>query len=104
MESEELFQITVEKLIHPEGAHEDATAFRIAANHFRQMADSLRTELGRLDHKWEGRARDRFFEEVNPLPNRLDAFADTLESVARSIDQKKVMVRETIWVTRDQIY
>ena len=104
MEPEERFPITIEREIHPEGAQGDAAAFRAAANHFRGMADSLRGELGRLDQKWEGQARDRFFETVSALPNKMDSFAEILESMATSIEHKKVTIKKTIWVTRDQIY
>lgn len=103
MEPEERFPITIEREIHPEGAQGDAAAFRAAATHFRGMAESLRSELGKLDQTWEGHARDRFFETINALPNKMDAFAESLDSMATSIEHKKVTVKKTIWVTRDQI-
>jgi WXG100 family type VII secretion target len=104
MDPEERFPITIEREIHPQGAQGDAASFRTAANHFREMAESFRSELGQLDQKWEGQARDRFFETANALPNKMDAFAETLETMASSIEQKKVTIHETIWVTRDHIY
>jgi len=60
MQLEERFPIVIEREIHPEGAQGDAAACRAAATHFRGMAESLRRELGQLDQKWEGQARDRF--------------------------------------------
>jgi len=104
MEPEKRFLITIEREIHPKGAQGNAAAFRAAANHFREMAESFRSELGQLDLKWEGHARDRFFESANALPNKMDAFAETLESMANSIDQKEVTIQETIWVTRDEFF
>ena len=104
MEPGERFPITIEREIHPEGAQGDAAAFRAAATHFRGMAESLRSELGKLDQKWEGQARDRFFETTSALPNKMEVFADTLESMANSIEQKKVTIQKTIWVTREEFY
>ena len=103
MEPGERFSITIEREIHPEGAQGDAVAFRAAATHFRGIAESLRIELGQLDQKWKGQARDRFFETVSALPNKMDAFADTLDSTARLIEQNKVTIQETIWVTSRNI-
>lgn len=104
MEPEKRFLVTIEREIHPEGAQGDAAAFRAAAIHFRGMAESLRSELGQLEQKWRGQARDRFFESASALPNKMDAFAETLESMANSIEQKMVTVQETIWVTLDEFF
>ncbi len=103
MDPDRPFPIVIEREIHPEGAQGDAAAFRDAATRFREMAESLRSELGQLDQKWEGQARDNFFLTAGALPNKMDAFADTLESMASSIEQKTVTIRETIWVTRDEL-
>jgi WXG100 family type VII secretion target len=100
---EPLFPLTIERRIQPQGAHQDAATFRAVADRFRTMAESLRRELGRLNQGWQGHARDRFFESVNPLPNQMEAYAETLENMALMIEQKKVTIQETIWVTRDQI-
>jgi WXG100 family type VII secretion target len=104
MEPGERFPIIIEREIHPEGAQGDAVAFRAAAIHFRGMAESLRSELGQLEQKWEGHARDRFFESARALPSKMDSFAETLESMANSIEQKKVTIQERIWVTREEFF
>jgi WXG100 family type VII secretion target len=104
MEPEKRFLISIEREIHPEGAQGDAATFRAAATRLKGMADSLRSELGQLDQKWEGQARDRFFESTSALPNKMDSFAETLETMAISIEQKKVTVQERIWVTLDELF
>ena len=102
MDTEDLYPIIIEKEIPPDGALDDALAFRKIAERFSLMADSLRSEQRKLEQVWEGKAKHDFFDSFNPLPNRLDDFAETLEALAQSIEQKTVTVQETFWVTLSQ--
>jgi len=102
MEIEDRYPIIVEKEITPDGTLDDALAFRKIAERFRLMADSLRSEQGILEQAWEGKAKHDFFDSFSSFPNRLDGFAETLEALAQSIEQKTVTIQETIWVTLNQ--
>ena len=103
MDTEDLYPITIEKEIPPDGALEDAAEFRKIAAHFNRMAESMRRKQRKLEQVWEGKAKHDFFDTFNPLPNRLDDFAETLEALAQSIEQKTVTVQETFWVTLSQL-
>ncbi len=84
--------------IRPEGADNDALAFRNVAVRLPRVADTFRGNAIDLGLNWAGQAYARFTQGFRPMPNRLDAFAEEIDLQAGEIAHKTVTIRETVMV------
>jgi hypothetical protein len=99
---EELVPEVRTKEIRPEGAVEDAAAFRRAAQRCREYGDRLRGFQSNLDQVWAGRSKERYFHDhgFEATPVDMDLLAEWLEDQARQIDGKRVTIEYIVLVPR----
>jgi len=64
--------------------------------HLGREAGSL---LRGLDASWQGRARDRFFQNFATLPSRADGAASLADRLASRVETMTVTVWDTAWET-----
>ena len=98
MRSLQLIAVTRQLEVRPEGAQDDAVAFQNAAAQLSGVAEAFRGHLVRLGLNWSGQAAGRFMEGFSPLPNRLESLAEGMGVQAGRINQKTVMIIETVMV------
>ena len=97
---EELVPVIRTKEVKPEGAVEDAAAFRAVARRCRSFRDQLRGLHTNLENVWEGKSKERFFHDHGfvATPVDIDLLAEWLEDQARQIDGRRVTIEYTVLV------
>jgi hypothetical protein len=97
---EELVPVTRTKEVKPEGAAEDAAAFRAVALSCREFRDQLRGHHSNLENVWEGKSKERFFHDhgFTTTPIDMDLLAEWLETQAIQIDRRRVTIEYTVYV------
>ena len=97
---EEMVPVTRTKEIKPEGAAEDAAAFRDVARRCRSFRDQLRGLHTNLENVWEGQSKERFFYDHGFMatPVDMDLLAEWLEEQVVKIDQRRVTIEYTVLV------
>ena len=97
---EELVPVIRTKEVKPEGAVEDAAAFRAVAHRCRALGDQLRGFHVNLENVWEGNSKERFFHDhgFTTTPVEMDLLAEWLDDQARQIDGRRVTIEYTVYV------
>jgi uncharacterized protein YukE len=98
---EEMVPVTRTKEIKPEGAAEDAAAFRAVAHRCRAFRGQLRGLHTNLENVWEGQSKERFFHDYGftATPVDMDLLAEWLEEQARRINGRTVTIEYTVLVS-----
>ena len=97
---EELVLVTRTKEEKPEGAVEDADAFREVARRCREYRHQLRRLQSILENVWQGQSKERFFYEYGFTVTPIEMFklVEWLEARAKQIDERRVTIEYTVLV------